>query len=77
MFYLITIRVERVANQVADVSLAEFIFFAPGLDAREIEDVVDKRGQPLTLFANDAIVLLLLFLSSDAPEFQRFGVQPD
>ena len=72
---MIAIRVERVANQFRDVSLTEFVLLASSLNPREIEDVVDQGGQPLALFTNDAVILLLLFLSRDAPQLERFSIQ--
>ena len=57
---LIAIRIKRVRNQLCNISLTEFIFFVAGFNAREIEDVIDKRREPFALFANDAVILLLL-----------------
>ena len=42
-FDLVAIRVERVAHQFGDVGLAKLVLLASGLDAGEIEDVVDQR----------------------------------
>ena len=61
---LVAIGVERVAHQFDEVGLPELVFLAPRLDAREVEDVVDQRRQPLALLADDAVVLLGLLLGS-------------
>src|SRR5215217_6029037 len=51
---LVTIRVERVTHELCDVSLSEVVLFRARFNTREIENVIDQRAEPLTLFANDA-----------------------
>ena len=42
-----------------------------------IQDIVDERAKALTLFANDAVVLLIFFFGTEPAHFQSFGVKPD
>ena len=72
---LVAIRIDRVAHEIRNVGFAEFILLAAGFDAREIKNVIDQRRQPLALFADDAIVLLLLFLSRDAAQLKCFSIE--
>ena len=74
---LVAIGVERVAHQFAHVGFAEIVFLAARFDAGEIQDVVDQRAKALTLFANDAVVLLIFFPRIEPAHFQSFGVKPD
>src|SRR6476659_665314 len=74
---LIAIGVQRLSDQLSYVGFPEVVFLAARLDAREIEDVVDERRQPLALLANDTIVVIFLLLRRDPAQLKRFGVQPD
>ena len=71
---LITIGFQRVPYQFPHVGVTEVVFFAAGLDAREIQNIVDQCGKTLTLLANDAVVLLIFLLRIQAPHLERFGV---
>ena len=64
-------------HQFAHVGLAEVVFLASGLDTGEVENVVDERGQPFALFADDAVVLLIFFRAGEPPHLQRLGVEAD
>src|ERR1051326_9561035 len=72
-----SIRIQCGSNELRQIGLLELVFLAASLDAREIEDVVDESSQALALFANDAEILLVLFLGSEASELERFCVKPD
>ena len=43
LFDLVAVGLQRVPHQFSQVGLAEVVFFASGLDAREIQNVVDQR----------------------------------
>src|ERR1043166_4269676 len=77
LFDLEAIRIQCGSNELRQIGLLELVFLAASLDAREIEDVVDESSQALALFANDAEILLVLFLGSEASELERFRVKPD
>src|SRR5690349_11722497 len=53
---LVTIRIQSVAHELRDVRLSEVVLLRARLDAREVENVIDQRTEPFTLFANDAVV---------------------
>ena len=75
MLDLKTIGIKSGSNQFGQISLFELVFLAAGFDAREIKDVVDKRGEAFALFANNAKVFFVLFLRGKAAEFQRFRIK--
>ena len=64
---LITVGLQRIAHQLGQIGLAEVIFFAASLDAGEIKDVIDQRSETLTLFTDDAVILLVLVRAGEAP----------
>ncbi len=77
LLQLVAIGVQRVVHQFAHVGLAEVVFLAAGLDAGEIQDVVDERGQAFALFANDAVVLLIFFRTGEPAHLERLGIQAE
>ena len=64
-------------HQFPHVGLAEVVFLAPCLDARKIEDVIDKCGQAFAFLTDNAVVLLIFLRMSEAPHFESFCVEPD
>src|SRR5215472_11416087 len=44
-----TIRLEGAPHQIGHIGFAEAVFFLARLDAREVQNIVDQRSQPLTL----------------------------
>ena len=77
MFDLEPVGFESGSNEFAEVGFLEFVFFAAGFDAREIQNVVDEGAEALALFANDAEIFLVFFPGGKAAEFERFGIEAD
>ncbi len=72
-----TIRVERAPHQIGHIGFSEAVFFLARLDTREVQDIVDQRSQPLTLFANDLVIFLTFSWVGDASQFERLCVKAD
>src|SRR5208283_5221610 len=58
LFDLEAVRVKRRADEFRQIGFLELIFLAASLDAGEVEDIVDKGCESLTLFADDAEIFL-------------------
>src|SRR3974390_499252 len=67
--------IEGVANEFGKIGFLEFIFLAAGLNAREVENIVDQGGQAFAFFADDAEIFLIFLLGVEAAQFKRFGVE--
>jgi hypothetical protein len=67
---------DHLAHHARHVRGREAVLLAPGLDAREVEDVVDELGEAVALLVDDAVVLMRLLLAghaSRAPGSPRRG----
>src|SRR5215472_9302539 len=53
------------------------VFAAAGLDAREVEYVVDQLGQPATFVMNNAVVLLGLLGGLGAAQLEGLRKEPN
>ena len=72
-----SIGLQRAPHQVGHVGFAEVVFLLAGLDPREIEDIVDQRGQSLAFLANDLVVLVLFRRSGKPSQLQGLGIKAD
>ena len=74
---LVSVGLERVVRQLANVGLAKVVLFPARLDTGKVKNVVDEGGQALALFADDAVVFLVFLAAAQAAHLQGFGVKPD
>src|SRR6202040_3130424 len=47
------------------------------INSREVQDIVDQRGQAFALLPDDAKIFLVFFLGTQAPQLQSFGIEAD
>src|SRR5947208_175847 len=77
LFDLVSIGLERVVRQLANIGFTKIVLFLARLDAGKVKNVVDKSGQPFALFADDGVVFLVFLAAAQAAHLQGFGVKPD
>ena len=74
---LIAIGVQGIAHQFPNIGLPKIVFFLAGFNSREVQDVIDEGTEAFALFANDAVILVVFLLGTQASHFQSFRVQAD
>ena len=73
---LLELRLEglhRLRHDAPQIRVAEVEVLAPGVDLREVQDVVDHVRQPPALAPDDLQELELLLLAGDAPQLHRLA----
>src|SRR5437667_1048018 len=74
---LVSVGLERVVRQLANIGFAKVVLFPARLDAGKVKNVVDEGGQALALLADNAVVFLVFLPAAQAAHLQGFRVKPD
>src|SRR6185436_2375764 len=70
-------RLDGAGNDLAELSVREFVTLFAAFDSGEVEHVFDERTEPFALAQDDLQILLPLFVAFDATALEELCKHPD